>query len=84
MDNLNNTEGKKVLILGDSYEQITIPFLALGVSQVQCLIMRAYEGSLREYIDTHEIDTVVIAYASFMIGAHDNEASANYAMFDFQ
>ncbi|MCI8584207.1 MAG: hypothetical protein HFH13_13920 [Dorea sp.] len=82
--NLNNTEGKRILILGDSYEQITIPFLALGVSQVQCLILRGYEGSLREYIDTHEIDTVVIAYASFMIGAHDNEASANYAMFDFQ
>jgi hypothetical protein len=84
VDNLINTEGKKVLVLGDSYDQVTIPFLTLGVSQVQSLVLRNYEGSLREYIDTHEIDTVVIAYASFMIGAHDNEASANYAMFDFQ
>lgn len=84
VDNLTNAEGKKLLVLGDSYEQITVPFLALGVSEVQCLVPRAYEGGLREYIDTHEIDTVVIAYASFMIGAHDNETSANYAMFDFQ
>ena len=42
-----------------------------------------YEGSLREYISEHDIDTVIIAYASIMIGAHDNEASANYNMFDF-
>ena len=83
IENHLNTDGKKVLVLGDSYEQITIPFLALGVSEVQCLVLRGYEGSLREYIDSHEIDTIVIAYASFMIGAHDNETSANYAMFDF-
>ena len=84
VQNLSNLEGKKVLVLGDSYEQITIRFLSLGVSEVQCLVLRNYEGSLKEYIKSHNIDTVVITYASFMIGAHDNEASANYAMFDFQ
>lgn len=83
VENNFNTEGKKVLVLGDSYEQITIPFLALGVSEVQCLVLRSYGSSLREYIDNHEIDTVVIAYASFMIGTHDDETSANYKMFNF-
>ena len=83
VENNLNTDGKKVLVLGDSYEQITIPFLALGISEVQCLVLRSYGGSLREYIDNHEIDTVVIAYASFMIGAHDDETSANCTMFDF-
>lgn len=83
VENAKNTEGKKILVLGDSYEQVTVPFLALGVSEVQCLVLRAYGGSLREYIENHDIDTVVIAYAAFMIGAHDNELSANYAMFDF-
>lgn len=73
-----------MLVLGDSYEQITIPFLALGISEVQCLVLRNYKASLKEYIDSHEIDTVVVTYASFMIGAHDNETSANYAMFDFK
>lgn len=84
VDNLTNPAGKKVLILGDSYAQITVPFLALGVSEVQCLKLRNYKRSLREYIDSHDIDTVVIAYASFMIGAHDNKTSANYEMFNFQ
>ena len=47
------------------------------------LVLREYDGSLREYIDSHDIDAVIVAYASFMIGAHDYESSANYAMFDF-
>ncbi len=78
-----NSEGKKILVLGDSFDQVTVPFLSLGVSEVQTLVLRNYEGSLREYISEHDIDTVIIAYASIMIGAHDNEASANYDMFDF-
>lgn len=83
IENRLNVEGKRVLVLGDSYEQVTIPYLSLGISEIQCLVLRNYAGSVREYIENHEIDTVVIAYASFMIGAHDNETSANYAMFDF-
>lgn len=82
---LNNTnpDGKKILVLGDSFEQVTVPFLSLGISEVQTLILRSYEGSLRDYIDAHDIDTVIIAYVSSMIVENDNEASANYTMFDF-
>lgn len=82
--NKNNSEGKSILLLGDSFDQITVPFLALGVSEVQALVLRDYKASLKEYIDNHDIDVVIVAYASFMIGAHDNESSANYTMFDFQ
>lgn len=81
--NGKNARGKKVLVLGDSYEYTMLPFLALGLPEVQCLNMRAYGGNLKEYIEEQEIDTVVVAYASFMIGAHDNQTASNYAMFDF-
>lgn len=78
-----NLEGKKILVLGDSFDQVTVPFLSLGVSEIQTLVLRNYKESLREYIEEHDIDTVIIAYASIMIGTHDNEDSANYDMFDF-
>lgn len=81
--NDKNTCGKKVLVLGDSYERTMIPFLALGLSELHCLNMRAYRGNLKEYIEEQEIDTVVVAYASFMIGTHDDWTSSNYRMFDF-
>lgn len=39
----------------DSFDQVTVSFLSLGVSEVQTLVLRNYEGSLREYIDEHDI-----------------------------
>ncbi|MCM1540299.1 MAG: hypothetical protein NC121_03470 [Blautia sp.] len=81
----HNVESGKVLILGDSYEQITEPFLSLGVREVDSLEMRKYTDSfdLKEYILDNEYDTVIICYAQFMIGAHDDPSSANYRMFSF-
>lgn len=79
----NDVDYGKVLVLGDSYEHVVVPFLSLGVSEVDSLILRGYTGSLREYIEAGDYDTVLICYAQFMIGAHDNPQSANYAMFAF-
>lgn len=82
----NNVEYGKVLLLGDSYDQVTQPFLSLGVHQVDSIIMRNFneEYSLRNYILQNEYDTVIIAYAQFMIGAHDDPTSSNYRMFSFE
>lgn len=80
----NNIDYGKLLILGDSYEQVTEPFLSLCLSETDSIIMRNHKGSIRDYIDQHDYDTVIICYAQFMIGAHDNPSSANYRMFDFE
>jgi hypothetical protein len=80
----NNVEDGRILYLGDSYDQVVVPFLALGVHELDTLVLRSYGGSLLEYIETGDYDTVIIAYAEFMIGAHDSEDSANYAMFTFE
>lgn len=79
--NNRNSEGKKVLVLGDSYSQAVIPFLSLGVSDISTLVMRNYGGDLKQFIEMNKFDTVVMLYAQFMIGAHDNPSSANYNMF---
>ena len=81
----NNVEQGKVLLLGDSYAMVTEPFLSLGVNQIDFLILRNTDDdfSLREYILENQYDTVLICYAQFMIGAHDNSQSANYKMFTF-
>ncbi len=80
--NQDVSEGR-ILLLADSYSQVVVPFLSLGVSEVDTLVLRGYDGSLQEFIDAGDYDTVVILYAQFMIGAHDNESSANYSMFNF-
>lgn len=82
----NAVEYGKVLILGDSYEQVTQPFLSIGVHEVDSLILRNCDESfdLRNYILENGYDTVIICYAQFMIGAHDDPGSANYPMFSFE
>lgn len=77
----NNQDHGKVLVLSDSYAQVFLPFFALGVSEADKLVLRNYEGSLKKFIEDNDYDTVVIMYAQFMIGAHDNPDSANYSMF---
>lgn len=82
----NNVQYGKVLLLGDSYEQVVEPFLALGVKELDYLILRGTSSdfSLRQYILENHYDTVLVCYAQFMVGAHDNPKSANYKMFTFQ
>ncbi len=75
----------KVLLLGDSYSNVLMPFLSLGVHEIDWLMLRSYDSSfdLRKTILDNGYDTVLICYAQFMLGAHDNPDSANYRMFDF-
>ena len=74
-----------MLILCDSYGRITQPFMALGVHEVDSLSLRDYDDSfnLRNYILENGYDTVIVAYAQFMVGAHDDETSSNYRLFTF-
>ncbi len=82
----HNVEAGKVLILADSFDQVTHCFLSLGIHEVDSIILRNYNDSfsLRDYILKNHYDTVIIAYAQFMVGAHDNSSSANYRMFTFE
>ena len=81
----NNVKSGKVLLIGDSYSFVTQPFLSLQVHEVDSIILRKNEEDfhLRDYILSNGYDTVIIAYAQFMLGAHDNPNSSNYDMFTF-
>ncbi|SEQ16459.1 SGNH hydrolase-like domain-containing protein, acetyltransferase AlgX [Lachnospiraceae bacterium NE2001] len=86
INNTNNlVDYGKVLMICDSYDHVTIPFLSLGVHHVDSLLLRGNvdELNLRDYILENGYDTVIISYAEFMIGAHDSEDNANYNMFTF-
>ena len=81
----NNVENGRVLVIGDSYDRVTVPFLSLGVHEIDSSILRQTNRSfsLRDYILENGYDTVIIAYAQFMVGSHDDTANSNYRMFSF-
>ena len=81
----NNIDYGKILVIGDSYDNVTIPFLSIGVHQVDNIVLRGMNDDfdIRQYILENQYDTVIVSYAEFIIGAHDDESNANYNMFDF-
>lgn len=74
-----------VLLLGDSYESSMMPFLTLGIKNIRLVIPRNIgDRSIHSIIEEGDYDTVIMSYAQFMVGAHDNENSANYRMFTLE
>lgn len=79
---MNDKRGK-ILLLCDSFSYVVVPFLAQDVHQIDTLVLRSGNYNLNKIIQENNYDTVIILYAQFMIGAHDDINSANYRMFSF-
>ncbi|MBO4458972.1 MAG: hypothetical protein J5802_14795 [Butyrivibrio sp.] len=69
-----NAEYGNVLVLGDSYCRTLVPFLSLGIRNIYEIQPRyMVEGQVIDEIEAGGYDTVIVAYAQFMLGAHDDE-----------
>lgn len=71
LDNMLNTDGKKTLIIKDSFANVVAPFIALGTQEVDVIDLRAFTGNLPNYIKTTKPDTVVVLYATISDDSFD-------------
>ena len=63
--NMKAPQNKKLLVIGDSYCAVFLPYLALAANaEIRFLDLRHYEGSAAEYAALYRPDLVVIAYYS--------------------
>lgn len=67
--------GKKILIIGDSYNKCVAPYLAETFEQTVLLDRRYFGGSILNYIDKMQPDVVVIAYTPTIIGQTNGHLS---------
>ncbi len=58
------TDGKKILILRDSFAQVVAPFLALGTHEVDLICDQKFSGSICSYIRENKPDVILIIYSS--------------------
>ena len=81
----NKVKAGKVLLIGDSFEMVTEPFLSLGMHKIDFIIMRemSYKNIYETMIKDMDYDAVIVCYSPSMIGAHDDINNANYHMFSF-
>ena len=53
------TNGKKALLVLDSYGCVVAPFLALEFRQLDCIDIRSYTDSIKDYISENKPDVVI-------------------------
>ncbi len=58
-----DTNGKTLLMLGDSFSQVVMPFFALGYDRVDLIDLRLFDADLTTYIDECRPDLILVMYA---------------------
>jgi len=70
--NNNNHDGIRILMIGDSFDNAIVPFLALGVEHIDSIDLRHYIGSLHELISNGDYDIVIcVHYISYVTGLYE-------------
>lgn len=72
----------KVLIIGDSNDNSLLPFLALGIENVDSLDLRHFDGSLLSLIEKNRYDLVIVDYIPGAINSID--FNLHNGFFDFR
>jgi uncharacterized protein Usg len=70
------SNGKKILIIKDSFANAFAPFLSLGVARVDMLDLRLFHGSVETYILHNQPDVVLVLY-------NPSSISDEYEMWNF-
>ncbi len=77
------SNGKKILIIKDSYVNVVAPFLALVMEDVELLDLRgAFQGSVLKYIKECKPDMVMVFYSTYSVKEIDWRYHT--ATFDFR
>lgn len=66
--NNNCKNGKRILVIGDSFNKTVVPYLAQAVENIDLLDRRYFNGSVISYIEKNSPDAVLIAYTPTLIG----------------
>ncbi len=73
--NASSSNGKKILMLRDSFSCTLLPYLSLSAGEITAIDMRYHKKlKLKDYIDKNDFDAVIIAYNPSMFredGAFD-------------
>lgn len=73
--NNNCKNGKKILVIGDSFNKCVVPYLAQSVESIDLLDRRYFNGSVLDYIEKTSPDTVIVAYTPTLIGSSATHSS---------
>jgi hypothetical protein len=73
-------DGKKILLVKDSFAEVVSPFLSLGAEELHILDLRYFNGSINSYIAQQQPNIVVVMYNPSATGYTEPHKK----MFDFR
>ena len=62
IENLRGGNGKRLLVLDDSFSLVLVPFFSLAYEQVDYVDLRLWGGDLLDYIEETKPDAVLVLY----------------------
>lgn len=84
IDNLNINDGKRVLMIKDSFADTVYPFMSLGINEMTVIDTRYFTGSLKTYIEQYKPDTVIVLCNPSTIGDGNIDLLSHEDFFDFR
>lgn len=67
-----NPNGKKILMIKESFSLVMIPFLIDGVSEIDLIDKRYYRNSVKEYVEQTKPDIVMMMFNALYFGHNIN------------
>ena len=80
IENNDCKNGKRILIIGGSYNKCVVPYLSQDFESTELLDRRYFDGSILNYIDKTKPDVVLVAYTPTLI----SDASTHSSTFNFE
>ena len=81
--NLMNHNGKRILVIHDSFANSVVPFLSLGIEYTDEIDLRHFTGSLKRYIAENPPDLIVVFYQTKST-AEEPQLSPHKEFYDFR
>lgn len=78
INHASDVDDKKILIIKDSYSTPFIPYLALGVEEVDSIYEMLFDGSIQTYIEETEPDVVIVMYSATSMSSDVSSRSTFY------
>ena len=78
--------GKKILIVRDSFATGLMPYMILGTQNIEAIDLRVFPGSLRSYIEANPPDIMIVMYYSEIPGRYSMKRASKQdkRLFDFR
>ena len=83
IQNLENADDRRILVIRDSFGSCLISGLALCEQEIDALDLRLFSGSVSSYIEQTKPDLVIVLYSAASIGGAMNNHT-HTDMFDFR